>query len=343
MRLLMSASRQSGRLTESYARALTRLGCEVIPHYGAAETRLVAHAGADKIINRTAPALKRRGSNNRLLAQARKHRPDLIWLFKGMDIQPRTLRQLREDGHKIACLNADHPFEHYARGAGNRSVADAVALYDVYLTYSARIAGEIKARHARLRTEILPFGHELDDAGFANIAGMKEVQRACFVGTPDAARVRTLRALSGAGVPVDVYGHGWARHWRALGGARIFPAAEGEDLYPVLRAYRVQLNLFRPHNVGAHNMRSFEVPAAGGVMLAPASPEHERFFEDGGEAIYFSGERDMIGKAKALLAKGVWEIQRLRNRARRRSAVSGYHYRDRARAALAILSDVAAG
>ena len=56
---------------------------------------------------------------------------------------------------------------------------------------------------------------------------------------------------------------------------------ESSDFWKVLRKYRVQLNLMRPHNLDSHNMRSIEVPAVGGIGLFPDTPDHERFFEKG--------------------------------------------------------------
>ncbi|WP_457825271.1 glycosyltransferase family protein, partial [Staphylococcus aureus] len=65
-----------------------------------------------------------------------------------------------------------------------------------------------------------------------------------------------------AGLPIDVYGLNWDRHLAPSPLLRLNGFVSGDDLLRTLRRYRVQLNVFRPHNGGSHNMRSFEVPAA---------------------------------------------------------------------------------
>ena len=42
----------------------------------------------------------------------------------------------------------------------------------------------------------------------------------------------------------------------------------------------------RIHNPDSHNMRSFEVPGVGGIMVAPDTKEHRIFFEVGKEIFY---------------------------------------------------------
>lgn len=103
----------------------------------------------------------------------------------------------------------------------------------------------------------------------------------------------------------------------------------------VLRRYRVQLNFFRPHNVESHNMRSFEVPACGGIMLGEDSIEHRDFFEINREAFYFRSPEEMIDLTRFVLAMPKVEADVVRAAARRRSIMGGYSYRHRAQAAFA--------
>lgn len=46
------------------------------------------------------------------------------------------------------------------------------------------------------------------------------------------------------------------------------------------------------------NLRSFEIPAAGGLIFSLFNPELNGYFEDGKEAVYYQNDEDMIDKAK---------------------------------------------
>jgi hypothetical protein len=92
---------------------------------------------------------------------------------------------------------------------------------------------------------------------------------ACFVGFTDEDRAEKINLLASQGIPVDVYGTNWDRFFKQGSKARVHGPVFGPDMHRTLRAYRLQLNLFRPHNPGSHNMRSFEVPAVGALCLRP--------------------------------------------------------------------------
>lgn len=50
------------------------------------------------------------------------------------------------------------------------------------------------------------------------------------------------------------------------------------------------------------NLRSFEIPAAGGLLFCQYNPELDGYFNDGKEAVYYRNEEDMIDKAKFYLS-----------------------------------------
>ena len=77
-------------------------------------------------------------------------------------------------------------------------------------------------------------------------------------------------------------------------------------------------------------MRSFEIPAAGGIQLAPFSTEHASFFEEGKEIFLYRNPEEMLQLAGELLQKSKENTGIIRQAARMRSCESGYTYKDRA-------------
>jgi spore maturation protein CgeB len=152
--------------------------------------------------------------------------------------------------------------------------------------------------------------------------------RLCFLGNPDEQRATFLEGLAARDIPVDVYGRDWDK-WLRNPLIRIFPAVYGVDMWKTLRRYRIQLNLMRIHNLDSHNMRTFEVPGIGGIMLAPDTREHRIFFEAGKEVFLYKDLEAAATQARNILQLPAAGAAQIRQQARQRSLDSGYSYKDR--------------
>jgi len=342
MRLVMTASAVRTTLAWEYASGLAALGCSVVPHVGTDEAPSRMPKVVRKAIRRMSPGLLCRRSNNELISICEAEKPDAVFLFKAPDIFPSTIETLRRRGLHPVVYNADHPFEFFSRGSGNALISRAVPEYELYITYSRAIRTQLAERFPDLRTAVLPFGHSVDANTYREISKEYEVNRVCFVGTPDVRRIEQIVVLRRAGLEVDVFGPLWPRVSSELSGARVCKPVHGIEMYRTLRRYRVQLNFLRPHNVNSHNMRSFEAPACGAIMLAEDTVEHREFFRPGVEAFYFSNDEELVEQARTLLALDPEEADEIRRRARARSVDQPYSYHDRAAQALEHLKALAA-
>lgn len=268
--------------------------------------------------------------NSRLLDHVEVFKPDVVLVFKGMEIFPKTLRRLKEKKIRLANFNGDHPFLIYSRGSGNHNVVNSVSLYDLHFTYILSIVKRLKEEFD-VSAIHLPFGYELDNELYTRIQKESEILRIAFIGNPDNTRLNSIQRLLDANLPVDVYGNGWdVILSNAKGDLQIYGPVYGEKFWNIARKYRVQLNIFRPHNEGSHNMRTFEMPAVGAIMLAPDSEEHHIFFEADQEVLFYSSLDEMIEKAQYLLDLSSEVANQIRMQARERSLQTGYSYQDRA-------------
>ncbi len=261
--------------------------------------------------------------------------PDIIWVFKGMEIFPESLNWAKRRGAKLVNFNGDNPFFFSGSGSGNSNVTLSIPLYDLHLTYDTSVKVEFDRR--KVRSFLLPFGFDVNDKTLELCSKEEEILKVCFVGNPDRERGSFIDRLGDQNVPVTVYGNAWSkflRHPKIL----INPPVYGEDQWKVLRRYRVQLNLMRPHNPNSHNMRTFEVPGVGGIMLAPDTADHRSFFKDGKEAFFFGTFEDCVSQVEKILALPTADANLVRTAARERSIAGGYRYKDRAKQALKILN-----
>lgn len=258
-------------------------------------------------------------------------RPDLIWIFKGMEIFPSSLEWARDKGIRLVNYNTDNPFLFSGKGSGNKNVVDSLGFYDLHLTYDRGIRERFRDEYG-LRCELLPFGFEESEELYAKCCKMPEKEAVCFVGSSDKDRVAFLEAIA-VELPLTVYGSGWDQAIRS-GNITVHGPVHGEAFWTTLHQYRVQLNYMRPHNPDSHNMRSFEVPGIGGIMLAPATTDHKEYFRPDQEVFLYTDIQDCIRRARGLLSLTTEQALEIRESVRNRSIASGYSYLDRARLAL---------
>ena len=177
----------------------------------------------------------------------------------------------------------------------------------------------------------MPFGFELSDAECKIIEGEVEINKACFIGTPDRDRVEILTEISKAGIPIDIYGQQYQDKYklRMQKNIQIHDVVLNIEFWKKIRQYRVQLNFFRPHNIDSHNQRTFEVPGAGGILLTPDSIEQREFFQADKEMFFYDDESSLPGIISKILSKSEEDINIIRQSARQRSINSSYSYEGR--------------
>src|SRR5262249_21734191 len=121
-----------------------------------------------------------------------------------------------------------------------------------------------------------------------------------FAGGADEDRVPYISALITNGYKLALYGGYWER----------FPEtrsqASGHADMPALRkaisGSKISLCLVRRGNRDGHSMRTFEVSAMCGCLLAEDTDEHRALFGEEGECVlYFGSIDEMLSKARWLL------------------------------------------
>jgi spore maturation protein CgeB len=263
--------------------------------------------------------------------------PDIIWVFKGMELEPESLLWAKKKGILLINYNGDNPFIFSGKGSGNENVTNSIPLYNLHLTYSRWVKIKMEA-DLKIPTSILPFGFNISDELYKKCTEEGEVIKACFLGNPDKYRAIFLQQIAESGIELDLYGNNWKKfvHHKNI---RVFAPVYSDDLWKALRKYRVQLNLMRPHNPDTHNMRSFEVPGVGGIQLAPDTLDHTTYFDPGKEIFIFNDLQDCIFQIEKILSFSKAQAEEIRMAARIRSLQSGYTYKARANQFLKILEE----
>ncbi len=263
------------------------------------------------------------------LSQAKSFRPDLVLICKGGSILPETLAKIKQStGAMLVNYATDDPLN---PRVSTRDLIEAIPLYDLYACTKRTIMADV-AKAGCPHVVYMPFAYK-PTVHFPEPPETVEEHRrfdsdVAFIGGCDRDRVPFFRALVKAmpDLKLVLYGSFWNRslslrpYWRGL--------ALGRDFRMALGGTKIAINLVRRTNRDGHVMRSFEIPACGGFMLAERTDEHLELFSEGEEAAYFGSPEEMIDMIRYYLGHES-ERQRIKD-AGRRKVTSGKHaYADR--------------
>jgi spore maturation protein CgeB len=260
----------------------------------------------------------------KVLSFVAEFEPSHIIVFKGMELLPSTLHVWKSKGIKLINYNPDNPFLFSGRGSGNENVSNSILLFDLYCSYDSSIVKQLQDRG--VKSALVPFGFELDELEYQKIQNTPEINRVCFLGNPDKERAKFINSLINQHIDIDLYGTNWNQYIPSNSSSvKIHPPVYGLDFWKTLRRYAVQLNLMRIHNLNSHNMRSFDIPGVGGIMLAPRTVDHQLYFEEGKEVFLFQNQIECVKSIHQLLSMHKDKRTAIRNAARNKSVLK-YKY-----------------
>lgn len=343
--LLVGTFRSSVALEWAYLRAFRSIGLarvdtyDVEPYGGAR----ALHGTPRRIADRIWGGWQARERSNRLLdvLADSQRQYDLILVFKGRTLRRKTLDEARrrQSAAIWANLNPDDPFNLETRGSSSQNVIEALPFFDLHFTWSRRLVQRLAEEGAR-RAVYLPFGYDPEAHREPEGVTLGSSDTVCFIGSWDPEREALLSELTD--FKLVVLGSAWDRLEKSSPVRRFVLGGEvGGDAFcrPIASA-AVSLNMLRPQNRDSHNMRTFEIPAAGGLLLTNRTPEQQEVFPDRVASLMYQGVEELKECVRlSLSAKPL--PARIRNEGRRR--VEQHTYEMRSRSILAEVESLRGG
>ncbi len=341
-KILIIGSNARGSLENAYLRALHKVGVHQVDFFDVDRHKYFSHGSKIVVrgINRlVSPVSMWRVSKKFLqfLSNKKKRKYDVVIIFKGMEFSRKLLETCRlvQPGAVWFNIYTDDPFNIESQGSTNSNIIDSLSFFDVYCIWSHNLIYKLKERGCR-RVEYLPFGYDSDSHGPPPYTVAIEPSAVSFVGAWDPHREEILTAL--ANYDLRIYGYGWDRVPRRSPLRKNFLPRNiyGDELSKAIYSSAVSLNLLRPQNFGAHNMRTFEIPAMSGLMLTTRSKEQNDFFPEGEGSLMYSDVHELRNQLDRLFSDTEL-AQRLRHRGNELS--KGHSYSDRAKYLVRIIND----
>jgi|CZKV01.1.fsa_nt_gi hypothetical protein len=262
----------------------------------------------------------------------RKQRPDVLLATGIAPIIRQSLEIIRLQGATTINYLTDDPWNPSQR---SKWFLKSLGGYDMIFSVRRANMPDLLAHGCR-EVHYLPFAYEprLHFPETASSAAEASQYSAdiVFIGGADRDRVPYAQALYQAGFSVALYGDYWARY--QVTRAQWHGYADVRTLRLATAGGKISLCLVRRANRDGNTMRSFEVPAMGGCLLAEDTPEHREIFgADGAAVLYFHSIPEMVERAKWLLSHEP-ERQRLASAAHQLITSGKNTYTDRLRTML---------
>jgi len=332
-RILYVGELQAGGTCLQRKAALVDLGCEVTaidtrPDWVLAKERQFLQRVRRKLRGPKDLA----GANDQALRAMECSEFDLLWVDKGLAIEPATLAAFK-NRFPAAKVVGYSPDDMMNPNNQSRPFFGDLPLYDVYFTtktYGVRELQEIGCRRAVFVGNAFdPHTHrpvELTQADREQFGG-----GVGFIGQWEEQRDLSIRFLARAGIEVRVWGDGWRRRRGQPPCMRLSKSSLWADNYAkAICALDINLGFLRKVNRDRQTQRSIEIPACGGFMLAERTEEHLSLFEEGREAEFFASDEELLEKTKYYLLHPA-QRKKIAQAGRQRCLQSGYSNHDRLR------------
>jgi len=333
-RILVIGPSHLGALPESYARAFERVGMEVFRFDDDRALFRATGFARNRLLRRAFRPLLWWELNRAILEIAETVRPALIFAVRAAYLEPETVAHIRKlVGVPFVNHYPDNPYIGVRLAPGEAST-QRHNLIEVLREYSTVWMWERslvrRLREDQVAAEYLPFGvdpelfHPQSAAEPLFCQSCDTQHQVVFVGTCTRLRKREIASIRKHSVAI--WGNGWPSKWESGLPHRVHAPVYGEAVARIYAGAKLSLNVLNTESLDGHNMRTFEVPASGGVMLARYSDVQTEFFPENEAAAYYRSPEELDAKIDWLLGYAALR-KRIRSNAVKFAASQTYDHR----------------
>lgn len=245
--------------------------------------------------------------NDRVAAELRLFRPDLMVVYKGTSFEPRSLQLARELG--VTCYNIYPDVSAFTHGP---HIPRCIPLYHHIFTTKSFGIHDFQQHFSVKGISYLPHGYDPELHRPMHVS--PDLQRqfgadASFIGTWSPKKETYLGAVAAQNRDVNL--RIWGEQWEKCKSAILKPHIVGKGilgvLYPLgIQCSRLNIALLSEGRAGSSSgdqttARTFEIPASSGFMLHERTEELLGFFEEGKETACFGSPDELAEKVRYYL------------------------------------------
>ena len=334
-KILVIGPLNEGELALSYARAFERLGMEVVRFDSERALRQASRLAGNRLLRRAMRSRLWNAVNREAMRVAQDVRPALTFAVKCSFFHPETVREIRRiTGAPFVNCYPDNPYmgitwDPREASALRRDLIDVLRQYSLLFMWERSLLERlqrdgVESRYLTFAVDSDVFQPRALSEGL-RCEDCNTMHEVAFVGTYTRSRGAEVMAIRRH--VVAIWGIHWPRKWRGLSGQhRAHPPVWGNAVSEIYARAPVALNVLNAESLDGANMRSFEIPGSGGVMLARYSREQDEIFPENEAAAYYRSPEQIDDKIDELLRDADLRA-RLRRNAIRIAAEQTYDVR----------------
>lgn len=304
MRILLAGNWHSTIYEEPLKRELQRLGMEVHEfkwwHYFDEYQRRGkgTFSAFKKLIGKIeqrllfGPSIERLNAD--LLRRIDALDPDVVFLYRPTVVKRRTILRSLQSARKFVSYHNDDPFSE--NWIYSRHYFRLLPMMDINYVYRPKNVIDVERVCGKKGVVLLPYP---DCKYIQRCPKPKKIFDVVFVGhyEADGRDDLLLKIASCVGVKVGLFGTDWDRspNWSLLQSRfGIIEPVRQADYNRVLNSAKIALCFFSKRNNDKYTRRTFEIPAAGTMLLSEYSAESAAMLVPYKEAVYFNNERELV-------------------------------------------------
>jgi spore maturation protein CgeB len=243
--------------------------------------------------------------NRDLIVQCQNIKPDLVFIYRGTHIYPKTIQKIKESsGCRVYGYNNDDPFSSEYKNYVWRFYKDSIPFYDHIFAY--RQKNIVDYENIGYDNVSILKSYYIEESNFYidNIENDRYKCDVLFIGNyEDDKRDEALKLLIDNNIDIKLYGTGWEKSKYYNFFAEIF--GEIKPLYSdynlALNSAKIALVFLSKLNNDTYTRRCFEIPATKTMMISEYTDDLNNMFKDGFDAQYFKNKEELLKKVNYYL------------------------------------------
>ncbi len=236
---------------------------------------------------------------NRYISDALKgdYSFDLVWIDKGVFIEPEIVQKLKQYSHKLVHYTPDPAFTFHR----SKLFYNALNLYDYCITTKSFEIDNYRAYG--VKTIFCTQGYDpLLHKPYYSFDKKKGI---VFIGHNEGDREYTIAKLIEQNIQVTIAGNSWGRFARKYSNNKYLiykgKGIYGEQYAKELSAAAIGLGFLSKWIPELHTTRTIEIPACGTALVSERNAEISSIFSDN-DVIFFDRTEDITEKVKYYLS-----------------------------------------
>lgn len=230
----------------------------------------------------------------------KKKNYDLIVIFKGIYINPGFLKEIKLilPNTKVINIFTDDPLDiNYFKDISNQNILSSIPYFDYLFVYSKKILRKLKKNYPYSNFQYLPFANDNKIHKKSDLNTKKKFDLS-FIGTADMERFNYINFLKE--FKIILAGDGWEK-FPLSKNVTYIKKVYSKKFSETINKSLLSLNILRPQNRYSHNMKTFEIPAMGGLMLTQRNSEQQIFFPENKASLMYKNMDEL--KSKIMMVK----------------------------------------